>query len=136
MQEMARFRFKYIGGDDIGVIWRPYALVDFKTKVNGDWLPIEMVVDSGADYSLLPKRYAVLLGIDVEVDCTPKTTLGVGGSETVYLYKNQEIKIVDWQKKVPIGFLERDDVPPLLGRLGFMEVLKTVLFKHQTIFEK
>lgn len=109
-------------------------MVDFKTKINDDWLSIEMIVDTGADYSLLPKRYAPLLGVDIETDCIAKTTLGVGGSETVYFCKNQMIRINDWKKNIPIGFLERDDIPPLLGRMGFMELLKIILYKHQTIF--
>ncbi len=68
--------------------------------------------------------------------CVPKTTLGIGGSETVYLYKSLGMKLGKWQRNVPVGFLERDDIPGLLGRLEFIEVLKVTFENFQTRFEK
>lgn len=54
----------------------------------------------------------------------------------VYLYKNLQIKIGQWQEKVPVGFLERDDIPPLLGRLKCMEILKVTFENRITTLEK
>lgn len=80
---------------------------------------------------------AFYLGIDLEKDCKAETTLGVGGSETIYLYKKGiAIKIGDWSKQVPVGILERDDVPPLLGRLECLEALKVIFDKRETVFEE
>ena len=95
-----------------------------------------MVIDTGADYSLLPKRYAGILGIDLIKDCFAETTLGIGGSESVYQYKNLPIKIGKWQKEIPVGFLERDDIPPLLGRLSCLEVFRLIFDKKESVFEK
>jgi hypothetical protein len=92
-----------------------------------------MVVDSGADYSLLPGRYAALLDVDLR-RCVRRTTGGIGGPERIYLHKSLVVRLGTWQKKVPVGFLGRDDVPPLLGRLGFMEVLDVRFVNHETIF--
>ncbi|MCX7785566.1 MAG: retroviral-like aspartic protease family protein [candidate division WOR-3 bacterium] len=132
--KIAEFPFRKIGKEYLGIIRRPYATVLIKGK-NDEWLPIEMIVDSGADYTLLPKRYAEILGIDL-IDCVPKTTLGVGGSETVYLYKSLTIRLGKWQKKIPVGFLERDDIPALLGRLEFIEALEVTFKNFNTIFRK
>lgn len=120
----------------MGMILRPMAKVMIFAEKQKEWLPVNMVVDTGADYSLLPRRYAATLEIDLAKDCIVETSLGVGGSETVYLYKSLLIKMGDWQKKIPVGFLERDDIPALLGRLECIEVLKVILEKHQTIFEQ
>ena len=99
-------------------------------------MPANIVVDSEADYTLLPRRYAIALGIDLANDCVTGTTLGVGGSEAVYLYKKLLVKMEDWQNEIPVGFLERDDIPALLGRLVFIESLRVVFEKHKTTFEK
>jgi hypothetical protein len=94
-----------------------------------------MIVDSGADYTLFPKKYAAILGIDLGQECTVETTLGVGGAESVYQYKKLPVKIGNWQKKIPVGFLERNDVPPLLGRLECLEVFHLHFKNKQSIFE-
>lgn len=38
-----------------------------------------MIVDTGADYTLLPRFMAEKLGINLEKDCKDFTTFGVGG---------------------------------------------------------
>lgn len=38
-------------------------------------------------------------------------------------------------REVPIGFLENDSVPPLLGRQEFFETFKVVFEKFTTTFE-
>ena len=119
----------------LGIIQRPYAIVFIQSK-NKEWYPIEMLVDTGADYTLLPRKYAYILGIDLATECVAKTTLGIGGQETIYLYKSLSIKLGDWFRKIPVGFLERDDVPPLIGRLEFIEILKVIFENYTTIFEK
>lgn len=134
--QIARFPFTKIRKGPLGEIFRPYARVLIFAKKRKLWLPANMVVDTGADYTLLPRKYAISLGIDLSNDCIVETSLGIGGSETVYLYKKLPIKIGDWQKEVPVGFLERDDIPALLGRLEFIEVLKVIFENHKTIFEK
>lgn len=131
--EIAKSPFKRIGKEYLGTIFRPYAIVSIQGE-NKEWFLVEMVVDTGADYTLLPRRYAQVLGIDLS-KCHPKTSLGIGGSETVYLYKSLLIKIGDWLKKIPVGFLERDDIPALLGRLECLEVLRVIFENFETAFE-
>lgn len=135
--EIARFPFAKVGKGPLGEIFRPYAKVSIFVQKKQKWLPANMVVDSGADYTLLPRKYAITLGIDLSKDCLAETSLGVGGSETVYLYKKGLlIKMENWQKRIPVGFLERDDIPPLLGRLEFMEILEVIFKNFETIFKK
>lgn len=116
--KLAQIPFKKIGQTDLGIIFRPYVEAWLFSAKRDIWVPAEMIVDTGADYTMLPKRYADFLKIDLNTECIPKTTAGVGGLETVYLYQQGlKIKIDQWEKVVPIGFLERDDIPALLGRL-------------------
>ena len=90
---IAQFPFKKIGETELGKIFRPYAEISLFSERRKKWIPIELIVDTGADYTMLPKRYADLLKIDLNTECVPKTTLGIGGSETVYLYKSLGMKL-------------------------------------------
>ena len=90
-----------------------------------------MIVDSGADYTLLPRYMAEDLGIGFKKDCLPYRTAGIGGSETVYVFPMAKARLGRWERHIPVGFLSRDDVPPLLGRHKFMETFR-VLFSRRT----
>lgn len=93
-----------------------------------------MIVDTGADYTILPRFYAYDLGINLHKDCMAYQTFGIGGSEKVYLLKNAKVKLGRWERFVPVGFLNRDDIPPLMGRQEFLEIFKVTFINHSTVF--
>jgi predicted aspartyl protease len=99
-----------------GQVYRPIAQVYFFSKTKSLWYEIWMIVDTGADYTLLPKHLSTRLGINLKKDCKIFQTLGIGGVEKVYLFKGVKAKIGHWERTIPVGFLDREDVPPLLGR--------------------
>ena len=129
-----KFPFEITSSGIFGPVARPIAKVDFWSDLSSNWVEIVMLVDSGADYTLLPKFYAEDLGIDLEKDCQAYPTFDIGGSETVYVLKNIKVKLGEWGFNIPVGFLERDNVPPLLGRQNFLEDFKITFFKHTTSF--
>jgi predicted aspartyl protease len=130
------FKFKEYDSDIFGKISRPIAQVLFQNQTDKSWQPIEMLVDTGADYTLLPKFLAPIIGVSLLNDCKSITTQGVGGNSKVYLLKKKvKIKLGHLNREVPIGFLENDSVPPLLGRQGFFETFKVVFEKFTTTFE-
>jgi len=45
------------------------------------------------------------------------------------------VKLGNWQRKIPFGFLDTDFIPPLLERHQFLETFKTIFNKHKTIFD-
>lgn len=134
MSQITSFPFTYIGNTKLGKIYRPYAFVLAFSKIRNKWQPIEMIIDSGADYTLLPKRYAAVLGIRLE-ECVREKSVGIGGAKTVYQYKNLPIKIGKWEQKIPVGFLEREDVPALMGRLGCIEEFRLIFDHRKSILE-
>ena len=117
----------------LGEIYRPIARVFFYSEVKDRWLGIWMLVDSGADYTLLPKYFAYRLGINLEKDCKIFKTAGIGGEEKVYFFKKIKVKLGDWERNIPVGFLNRDDIPPLLGRHLFLETFEVLLSSNHTI---
>jgi len=130
------FPFEKIPSDTFGEVQRPYATVFLRKKGDDRWIDVRMVVDTGADYTLLPKMYARRLAIDIFIDCEVQKTYGVGGAETIYLYRGLTTRIGNYEQVIPVGFLERSDVPPLLGRQGFLEIFRVVFEKHQVSFSK
>lgn len=95
-----------------------------------------LVVDSGADMTIFPRKDAALFGIDLEKETTKDKTSGIGGEVTIYLYNNLQVKIGDIELKIPCGFIDSNDVPALLGRQHFMELFDVLFKDHKTTFEK
>lgn len=118
-----------------GETWRPVAFVDFQSLSDLDeWTTIRMIVDTGADYTLLPRSYALALDVDIERDCEQFETSGVGGTEMVFIHRAIRVRLGDWTATVPVGFLDRNAVPPLLGRFHFLESLSVTFENHITTF--
>lgn len=128
------FEFERVNSPIFGTVYRPVAWAELWSKTRKEWVGIWMVVDSGADYSLLPRYMSEYLAIDLKNDCRPFTALGVGGEKKVFLLEKAKIKLGRWEITAPIGFLDTDDIPPLLGRHEFMEKLATLFFNHKTFF--
>lgn len=100
------------------------------------WQPITMIVDTGADYTLLPRFLAEPLGIDLFKDCKAINTQGVGGTSRVYLLKKRiRVRLGEFRREIPVGFLTNDYIPPLLGRQEFFESFKVVFEKLVVTFE-
>ncbi|TSC87486.1 MAG: hypothetical protein G01um101416_469 [Microgenomates group bacterium Gr01-1014_16] len=92
------------------------------------------IVDTGADFSIFPNHFAYDLRIDLENDCVKSVTSGVGGNQTIFLYKNPiKVLIGSEEKNVPLAFFDNDEVPALIGRLGFIETFDTEFLKTRTV---
>lgn len=134
---LLRFPFRKEKSPILGLIYRPIAQVFFRSKQSKDWSEIWMIVDSGADYTLLPRYMADELGVNLETDCQKFATYGIGGGEKVYFLPKIKVKLGNWERMIPIGFLERDEIPPLLGRHLFMETFDTEFTKeHVVVFKE
>ena len=129
-----KFTFEKSSSQIFGSVWRPIAKVGFWSRKIRGWVDIIMIIDTGADYTILPRFYAFDLGISLHKDCETYQTFGIGGSEKVYLLRNAKVKLGKWGRFVPVGFLDRDDIPPLLGRQEFLEIFKVTLANHAAIF--
>lgn len=133
----AIFPFKEETSPIFGKIRRPIAHVFLKHKTRPIWQPVTMIIDTGADYTLLPRFLASPLGIGLNADCKKIMTQGVGGNSIVYLLKEGlTARIGDFTRNIPLGFLETDYIPPLLGRLEFFETFRVVFEKFKTSFEE
>ena len=128
------FDFRESPSELFGKIFRPFALVEFKHQTKGVWIPVPMLVDTGADYSILPRSFASLLGIDLATDCIEHQTRGIGGTEKIFLYRRQVVRLGKYERSIPLGFLDRETGPTLLGRHECLETLRVLLAEHKTRF--
>lgn len=131
------FPFEDEGDGLFGRILRPVAKVTLHSPFTGIKVSVWMVVDTGADYTILPRHFSEKLRISLEKDCIKTTTFGVGGEQTVYFLKKKiKATIGSIGRTVPLAFLDSNEIPALLGRLGFLETFTTVFQKsHSVVFK-
>lgn len=128
-----RFSFKKERSSILGIIYRPISRVLFWSKDKNGWVAVRMIIDTGADYTLLPRFMADELGIDLEKDCKIFNTYGVGGGERVFFLPKIKVRLGDWERIIPVGFLERNEIPPLMGRHLFLETFETLFSSNHTV---
>lgn len=130
------FPFEDAGKNFFGKILRPVAKVSFQSPSKQTWTHAWMIIDTGADFSILPKYLSEDLHISLKKDCIKDTTAGVGGESKIYLCKKPiKVKLGNIEKEVPIAFFNNNEVPALLGRLGFLETFDVEFTKkHKVIF--
>ena len=129
-----KFNFEESASEIFGTVWRQVAKVGFWSRKIRGWVDVIMIIDTGADYTILPRFYAADLGVNLHKECVSYRTFGIGGSEKVYLLKNAKVKLGKWERFIPVGFINRENVPPLLGRQEFLETFKITLMNHATSF--
>lgn len=127
------FRFDKDFSPILGEIHRPIAQVFFYSSKKRKWYEVWMIVDTGADYTLLPKYYSRRLGVNLYKECRLFETSGIGGEEKVYFLKSIKVKLGAWERTVPVGFLNRDDIPPLMGRHLFIETFEALFSSNHTV---
>lgn len=130
------FPFKEEKSNIFGRIYRPIAQASFQHRTQRIWRPVTMIIDTGADYTLLPRFFAPVLGVRLLRDCRVIETEGVGGKGKVFLLKKKgRVRIGAFERIIPIGFLDNDYIPPLLGRQEFFETFRVVFEGFTTTFE-
>jgi len=131
------FAYDDLGKSIYGHIYRPVVKVKLQSPDSKHQLNVWMIVDTGADYTILPRDYSQKLRISLEKDCTKDTTLGVGGGQIVYFCKNKiHASIGQMARDIPLAFFDNNEVPALMGRLGFLETFNIAFSKnHKTTFK-
>jgi hypothetical protein len=99
-------------------------LVDLEIYSTADeeWYSVEdVLVDSGADLSLLPYRQGKLFILDIESGNEIEIRGIIPYSKlTVYLHR-LKFRIKQFEFDAPVGISESDDVPPILGRVNALD---------------
>lgn len=129
-----KFPYEKENSKIFGSISRPVARASFWSGKYERFLEFTFIVDTGADYTLFPHSKAMDLGIDMERDCRIFKTFGIGGVEKVFLLPKIMMKLGNAERFVPVGFLKRDDIPPLLGRYKCLDTFSVLFSSFNTTF--
>ena len=110
---------------------KPILTVGLFSKDGKEGISTSLIVDSGADMTLIDSRLASLLGIDL-LKCTKgKTVWGFGSKKNNIITYQAEIKIefTDGKNKSrrilsDVAFIDIEDGYGVLGQKGFFEYHK------------
>jgi Family of unknown function (DUF5678)/Aspartyl protease len=134
-----------------GVRFRP---IHFRSIVLNDWLPlyqvelrfntvkiqVPMLIDSGADGSLITYSTGLKLGLSVADGETRQTSKGIGGGEISYVWRDIDVTIAGHALTIPMAWiLSGENQEEIIGRHGifdafdieFKQADQEILFKKR-----
>lgn len=104
----------------------------FKLKSGGRWKYFTALVDSGADFSIFPLYAAIALGINLKK--LKKIKAESADGHFFKIYKTAlEAKIDNKFFQLPIGFSEKSNINPLIGREGFFDTFRVTFDQKKRI---
>lgn len=125
-----KFKYSEYTTPDKTKIFRPTVAILFKNK--SKFILTEAIVDSGADFTILPIEMAGIL--DIKLDLRKKTTFHGAGSNPFPVYpspksiehtlKQNGFRPITWKTKV---YFAESQPGILLGHKGFLENFKVTL---------
>ncbi len=137
---MPKIKFSYLlidkidskTGVKIGEILRPYILIRVSLSHGNPTNLIDALVDSGSDRNLFPYRLGEIIGINFK-KIKPTSIYGIGDIK----FKTYPAKIniwVDKKKYETEADFCHEQQTPLLGRSGFFNLFKFVVFDENKHF--
>ena len=132
---MIVFPFVSLYSENLGIVNRPIAnvlLIGPLRKV-----VTEMLIDSGADVSLISYKQGLRLGFKIEKGEDILRLGGISGGIPV-IYRDLEMQIGEVLFKAKIAWSLNEDIPEILGRANVFDVFDIELKQAEkvTIFRK
>jgi len=129
---VGRFAFEAVPSPLLDTMYRPIVSVQLWSAKAKKWRSIQMLLDTGADYSIIPSYIAVWLEIDMS-KAREQPTTGIGGHQTIQFLDNVKIKIGSAERQIPLGVIQSTKVPPLLGRHDCLDTFQVLLNKRSEV---
>ena len=111
------FKFAKENSSSIGIVYRPIAKVGLR-DASGELFELSMLVDSGADITILSKRIGDIMGVNVEQG-EAKVFRRIVGEMIAYVHKIP-LSINGKKIETRVAFA-LSEVPNLLGRLDIFK---------------
>ncbi len=121
------FKFAKESSSSLGIVYRPIAKVGLK-DANGELFELSMLVDSGADITILSRRIGDIMGLYVE-EGEEKVFRGIVGEMIAYVHKIP-LFINGKEVETRVAFA-LSEVPNLLGRLDIFKNFEISFIKEE-----
>jgi predicted aspartyl protease len=116
------FPYKEEESQTFGIVKRPRMLMRIFSMTRDIWIPIkEVLVDTGADSTVLPRFIGELLVEDITTGEYSEIKGVVPGSVLVAYIHELRIKIGESEFKAPVAVADSNDVPSILGRIDALD---------------
>ncbi|MBI2338312.1 hypothetical protein HYU95_03975 [Candidatus Daviesbacteria bacterium] len=133
---MGRVKFPYLpidifnsSGKVVSRIMRPYIPIRLSIHHSNPSNIVDALVDSGSDRYLFPRQWGDMLGINFK-KIKPIKIGGIGKVE-ITAYSSKVNIWVDGQKYPTNADFSPEQQTPLLGRSGFFNLFKEVIFDEK-----
>ena len=124
---MIEYRWREEGSESFGKVKRPVAEVHIKDK-NGQWRAITMLVDSGADVSIISKSYGELFGHNLKKGRKIRLK-GIGEDEVLAYLHKMEMLIGKHEVNLEVAIASVDLKVNVLGRMDIFSLFE-IQFKN------
>jgi hypothetical protein len=130
-----RFKGKKVRTPEIGEIWIPTAEIELITDKKNYFC--EMIVDSGADITLVPRSLGEFLGFSFAKEKIREIRV-IGEQAIPYIIRSINIKIGKYLFKSRIGIALIEEIPLILGRLDVFDHFDIELKQNSkvTVFKR
>jgi|SRR3989344_211388 len=127
-------QFSYIEKESqlFGKILAPLVYIEVLSR-HGLWCGINKVlVDTGADITLLPKDIGEILVDDI---ASGKSTSikGITSQELKIFVHTLKIRVAGKEFETKVAIAESDDVPAVLGRFGALDIFDAAFIKGKEV---
>lgn len=119
----------------VGTIYLPMAIVKLRGPSRS--LPSRMLIDSGADISIIPFAIGEYLGFR-RIDREPELDIYQGGRRVSCLIRQVEMTIGGFSFTAPVGWAQVIDSSRILGRYGVFQHFSIEFREYElkTIFRR
>jgi hypothetical protein len=130
---MIKFKYQRERSNLLGVIHRPVAEVRFKDFEDNPLIAF-MYIDSGADITLIPRRFGEAIGLNFE-EKDIREISGVGKGSIPVVIREVDLRIGEHEFKARIAWALEESVPPLLGRLDVFDEFDVKFVQREKTIE-
>ena len=130
-----KFKGKELRVPEVGQFWIPTAKVELISEKKNYFC--EMVVDSGADVTLIPRNLGKFLGFSFAGEKI-RDIRGIGEGTIPYMIKTLSMEIGNYKFVSRVGIALIEEVPLILGRLDVFDNFNIEFRQREkvTIFHK
>ena len=131
---MPSFDYKEQASDIFGKVSRPLIELEIYSEIEKDWIKIKnMLADTGADISILPKNTGELILTDITKGRIYEVKGIMPFARLVVYINNLKFRVNSKEFELPVAIADSDDVLPILGRVKGLDLFNVNFIKGKKV---